>query len=210
MQIEKRGLNRPPARSAPFRGKRIWRKFHLGGFHQRGSICPVWFESWQGKFAGGKQLLSKAPRLQTNQRNWSSTSVQIKNRQSTLSMYNITRIVISQWYLGADASMELLSSSNHSLFTKHLSLCKNFSCLSFLASLYLIIFLTSRSRSSVCFWTLRVFKCFTAKSLDCSGGWQDHLVWLTYHFTQSKSCSLLQTPLKYRKNAVVDKIVSSS
>ena len=135
MQIERRGLNRPPARSAPFRGKRIWRKFHLGGFHQRGSICPVWFESWQGKFAGGKQLLSKAPRLQTNQRNWSSTSVQIKNRQSTLSMYNITRIVISQWYLGADASMELLSSSNHSLFTKHLSLCKNFSCLSFLASL---------------------------------------------------------------------------
>ena len=135
MQIEKRGLNRPPARAAPFRGKRIWRKFHLGGFHQRGSICPVWFESWQGKFAGGKQLLSKAPRLQTNQRNWSSTSVQIKNRQSTLSMYNITRIVTSQWSVGTDTSMELLSSSNHSLFTKHLSLCKNFSCLSFLASL---------------------------------------------------------------------------
>ena len=39
----------------------------------------------------------------------------------------------------------------------------------------LIIFFTSRSRSSFCFWTSRVFKCFTAKSLDCSGGWQDHL-----------------------------------
>ena len=59
MQIEKRGLNRPPASSAPFRGKRIWRKFHLGGFHQRGSICPVWFESWQGKFAGGSNFCQK-------------------------------------------------------------------------------------------------------------------------------------------------------
>ena len=122
----------------------------------------------------------------------------------------IIHIVISQWSVGTDTGMERLSSSNHSLFTKHLSLCKNFSCLSFLASLYLIIFFTSRSRSSVCFWTLRVFKCFTAKSLDFWGGWQDHLVWLTYHFTQSKSCSLLQTPLKYRNNAVVDKIVNSS
>ena len=73
MQIEKRGLNRPPARAAPFRGKRIWRKFHLGGFHQRGSICPVWFESWQGKFVEAKQLLSKAPRPQTNCWNCSST-----------------------------------------------------------------------------------------------------------------------------------------
>jgi len=129
MQIEKRGLNRPLARSAPFRGKRIWRKFHLGGFHQRASICPVWFESWQGKFAGGKQLLSKAPRLQTNQQNWSSTSVQIKNRQLTSSMYNVTHIVISHWSVGTYTSMELClvqiahSSPNTCHFVKTSRVC---------------------------------------------------------------------------------------
>ena len=121
----------------------------------------------------------------------------------------IIHIVISQWSVGTDTGMERLSSSNHSLFTKHLSLCKNFLCVCHFwpPSHYLLHFTV---KIACFFWTLRVFKCFTAKSLDCWGGWQDHLVWLTYHFTQSKSCSLLETPLKYRNNAVVDKIVNSS
>ena len=80
MQIGERGLNRPPPSLPPdfvLSAENESRESFIEDVFT-GSICPVWFESWQGKFGEAKQLLSKAPRLQTNCRNCSSTSVQIK------------------------------------------------------------------------------------------------------------------------------------